>query len=325
MRVLVTGGAGFLGFHVVTALLEHGCEVAVIDNMATGKPENVPAEARLVISDIRAPLDRLLTEIRPEVVVHLAAHVSVPNSVSDPRYDLSVNVDGTVNVVSTAARAGARKVIFVSSAAVYGVPERLPISEDSPTVPVAPYGLSKLTAERYVALLHRLTGIAHTVFRPANLYGPVQTTEGEGAVVPAFVRGFLAGKDPVIHGDGGQTRDFIHVSDMARAIVSATERGDGQTLNVGGGMPTTIGDLWRMVADLLGWSRPPVYVGQRQGDIRHSVLDSNRARISLNWAPKVSMSDGLRDTVAWWHNPLTRQVESSRPVYRNDSPPAAQG
>lgn len=299
MNVLVTGGAGFLGSHLVELLLAAGHAVTVLDNLTTGSAANVPAGARLLQADVRTPLAEAFAAARPRVVVHLAAQVSVPASLADPGHDLAVNAGGTVNVLAAAARAGARKVVLVSSAAVYGIPPALPIQESSPAAPLSPYGLSKWTAEQYVRLLGARHGLAYTILRPANIYGPRQTAEGEGAVVPSFLDRFLSGRDPVIHGDGSQTRDFIYVADMARAILQALDRADGLTLNVSSGTGTPIRDLWHLLAGLLGWRRAPVYGPPRPGDIPHSVMDNTAARQHLHWEPQVALASGLAQTVAW--------------------------
>lgn len=306
MRVLVTGGAGFVGSHVVDLLLAAGHSVTAVDDVTTGRAENVATAAQMVKLDITGPLDGVFAEIRPDVVIHLAAQVSVPNSVADPARDLAVNIGGTVSVAAAAARAGARKIVSVSSAAVYGIPGQLPLTEDSPVSPLSPYGLSKLTAESYLRLLHDLLGIDYTIIRPSNIYGPRQTTEGEGAVVPAFLNRFCAGQDPLIQGDGEQTRDFIYVSDMADAIIKAMDRASGETLNVSSNTTITVNQLWRMVADAIGWQRPPVHGSPRPGDIRHSVLDNARAQRSLAWEPRVPFAEGLQQTVAWFREAKAR-------------------
>jgi len=299
MRVLVTGGAGFLGSHVVQELLLSGHEPVVLDNLTTGFAANTPVGVPLIRADVRDDLTELLAANRPHVVIHLAAQVSVPLSVQDPGNDLAVNVNGTVNVMEAAARQGVRKVISVSSAAVYGHPQRLPLTEASPTLPLAPYGLSKLTAEQYVRLLGALRGIAYTIIRPANIYGPRQVCSGEGAVVPAFLERMRAGRDPVIHGDGSQTRDFIYVRDIARAILQALDLGDGLTLNVSTGVRTSVNELWHLLAEYIGWRRPTVHAAPRAGDIEHSVMANDLARRVLRWEPAVTLEVGLAETVAW--------------------------
>jgi len=300
VRILVTGGAGFIGSHLVEILLAAHHAVTVVDNCTTGSAQNVAPPAHLFVRDIRASLDSVFAESRPEVVIHLAAQVSVPQSVSDPTEDSSVNVTGYVNLLQTAARFGVRKVILVSSAAVYGQPASLPLREDTPLSPLSPYGLSKMAGELYTRLLCPQYGMFYTILRPANVYGPRQTSGGEGAVISSFLERFTSGIDPVIHGDGQQTRDFVYVEDMAQAIVAALERGDGCTLNVGTGNAVTILDVWKTLARLVGWHRDPQFGPARTADIKHSVMDSQAAMRVLGWRPTVPLSEGLERTVKWW-------------------------
>jgi UDP-glucose 4-epimerase len=296
---MVTGGAGFLGSHVVDRLIELGHEVLVVDNLSTGSLNNVNPRARFIQADIRHSLDPVISLGTPEVVIHLAAQVSVPASICDPISDESTNIGGTCKVVLEAARFGARKVITISSAAVYGDPQSLPICETHPTMPRSPYGLSKLTAEHYVKLLCELHNLDYTIIRPANIFGPRQTTEGEGAVVPAFLSRFLHGTDPVIHGDGDQTRDFIYVTDMAQAIIQALRRGSKMTLNVSSMTGTSVAELWRLLASMVGWKRSPSHGPSRLGDIHDSVMDNTLAVRYLDWSPLVPLTTGLAATVAW--------------------------
>lgn len=299
MRVLVTGGAGFLGSHVVDHLIDLGHDVSVLDNLSTGRLDNVNPSARFFMGDVRYSLENLFRGISPEVVVHLAAQVSVPASISDPCNDQDTNIGGTCNVLLAAARSGARKIISVSSAAVYGNPERVPVSENHHTAPLSPYGLSKLTGEHYVRLLCELYGLDFTILRPANIYGPRQTIEGEGAVVPAFLARFMNGLDPVIHGDGSQTRDFIFVNDMAAAIIRTLTHGSRMTLNVSSMTRASVGELWRLLARMVGWKRDPVHGPAREGDIQDSVMNNALAIKYLDWKPTVSLAEGLATTVAW--------------------------
>lgn len=308
MRVLVTGGAGFLGSHLVDMLLDAGHEVTVVDSLVTGVAENVNSAARLIVHDIRESLEATFAESRPEVVVHLAAQVSVPQSVANPVEDASVNVTGYINVLQTAARFDVRKTIMISSAAVYGAPVSLPLREDLPLAPLSPYGLSKMVGELYTRLLCAQYGMAYTILRPANIYGPRQKASGDGAVIPSFLENFARGSDPVIHGDGLQTRDFIYVKDMARAIVASCSAGDNRTLNVSTGVEVSILDTWQTVASLMGWKRPPRFGPQRDGDIRQSVMDCRAAQETLTWQPTVTFSEGLAWTVEWWiSNALARR------------------
>ncbi len=259
--------------------------------------------------DICSPLIETFSAVRPEVVVHLAAQVSVPRSLRAPGRDLAVNVGGTINVMEAAAAAGSRKVVAISSAAVYGAPETLPITETSPLNGLSPYGLSKIAGEQYVRLLGTMRGVAYTVLRPSNVYGPGQMTEAEGSVVPAFLDAFLGGRHPVLHGDGAQTRDFLYVTDMVKAIECALTRGDGLTLNVSSGSGVSIQRLWHMLADLVGWHHPPAHGPERVGDIRHSVMSNQAARRALGWEPLVPIETGLQEVVSWC---MTRQAAAAR-------------
>lgn len=298
MRVLVTGGAGFVGWHVVQQLLLEDHEPCIIDNLYTGAVANVPDGVRFYRHDVREPLDDVMRSARPEAVIHLAAQVSVRESTRQPMLDASINVDGTINVVSAAARY-ARKIIFVSSAAVYGTPARLPIRETDRTGAISPYGLSKLTAEQYVRLLAPLYGLSHTILRPANIYGPRQMATGDGAVVPAFIARFLSGQAPTINGDGTQTRDFVYVADMARALTRALTDADDTTLNVSSGQAVSIIELWRKIARMIGWSGECLHGPRRPGDITHSVLDTSECCRCLGWRPETALDTGLAETLSW--------------------------
>lgn len=299
MRILITGGAGFLGSHVVEFLVSEGHDVTVLDNLTTGLRNNVHPKARLVVGDVRESLSTVFTSVLPDVVVHLAAQVSVPSSLKQPGDDLAVNLAGSVNVIEESARTGVQKLVVVSSAAVYGAPQSIPLTEDNATTPLSPYGLSKLSSEHYVRLLCDSHRIRYTILRPANIYGTRQLAEGDGAVIPSFLKRFLNGTDPIIHGAGNQTRDFLYVSDMAHAISQALTRADGLTLNVSSGTGVSILSLWTILAKLTDWKREPVFGPSRPGDILHSVMANDAARVHLNWEPQVRLTYGLEQTVTW--------------------------
>ncbi|BDG62440.1 UDP-glucose 4-epimerase [Caldinitratiruptor microaerophilus] len=304
--MLVTGGAGFIGSHVVEALVGAGHRVEVLDDLSTGDLRHLPAGVPLHRADVASPEAAALVEaLRPDAVLHLAAQVSAAASVRDPVADLRANALGTLNVLEACRRAGVRRFVYASSAAVYGQPERLPLSEDAPLRPLRPYGASKLAGEVYVRLYGDLYGLDFVILRFANVYGPRQAVTGEGAVVPAFATAMLAGTGgrgpgPVVHGDGRQTRDFVHVRDVARAHLLALWAGSGAILNLATGRAVTVLDLWRRIAALTGWDRPPVFGPPRPGDIPHSVLDPSRARQALGWEPATGLDEGLRETVAYY-------------------------
>lgn len=299
MRVLVTGGAGLIGSHVVETYVAEGHDVFVVDDLSHGRRANLPVEVPLFELDVRSPeMATLFDEVQPEVLNHHAAQVSVPASVQDPAQDASVNVLGTVNLLQQAVRHQVRKVIFASCVAVYGDPEYVPCDEEHPTCPLSPYGASKLTGEAYLQLFSRLHGLEATIFRYGNVYGPRQDAEGEAGVVAVFVQAMLGGAAAVVDGDGLQTRDFVYVEDVARANLLALEAGDGDVLNLGTGIAATIQGLWEYARDLTGYQRRETHGPPRDGDIRHMVLSTERAAKVLGWRAQVSLEDGLRKTIA---------------------------
>ncbi len=296
MRAVVTGGAGFIGSHVVEALLARGDEVHVVDNFATGRRENLAPAATVHEQDIREQLGELFDDIRPELVVHLAAQADVGTSVADPLLDAGVNVLGTLNVLEAARAHGAQLVFSSTGGAIYGECER-PAREDDPRLPVSPYGASKLAAEEYLQMWNRLHGTAHVVLRFANVYGPRQLAKLEGGVVAIFMDRLRAGEDVTIFGDGGQTRDFVYVGDVVAAILAAGGR-DGGVFNVGTGTETTVNELFEACRLVAGVQAEPRYEPARAGDARRSVVDASRAERELAWRPATSLADGLRLTWA---------------------------
>ena len=294
MRAVVTGGAGFIGSHVVEALLARGDEVHVVDNLATGQRENVAAEATLHELDIREPLGELFDEVRPETVVHLAAQADVGTSVEKPLLDAEVNVLGTLNVLE-AARPHAAQVVFSSTGgAIYGECER-PAREDDPRRPVSPYGTAKLAAEEYLAMWNRLHGTRHVTLRFANVYGPRQLPKLEGGVVAIFTDRLRAGDQVTIFGDGRQTRDFVFVGDVVDAILAAIGR-EGGPFNVGTGEETSVLELFDACRRIAGADVEPEHEPARPGDALRSVLDVSRAERELGWQPRTTLEDGLRET-----------------------------
>lgn len=298
MKVLVTGGAGFIGSHVVEAYIAAGHSVTVVDDLSSGKREYVPAGVTFYQMDIRdLELGRVFEVEQPDVVNHQAAQVSVPKAVVDPVHDASVNVAGLVNVLEQARRHGVRKVIFASSCAVYGDPNELPVHEEHPVSPLSPYGQSKWTGEHYLALYHRLYGLNFTTLRYANVYGPRQDPFGEAGVITIFVEQMLASMPVTIDGDGDQTRDFVFVGDVATANLRALDRGDHSTYNISAGRAVSINNLFEILRDLAGYHHEPRHGPPRPGDIRHSVLDPARAKRELDWCPTMPLEDGLKRTI----------------------------
>lgn len=299
MRVVVTGGAGFIGSYVISRLVGMGCEVLVVDNLVSGSQDNLCQGVRLVEADVRQDLTEAFRDFGPSVVVHLAAQTSVSVSMAEPHEDMAVNIQGCASVVESAARARVRKIVAVSSAAVYGHAEYIPINESTPTVPISPYGVSKLAGELYVRILGERLGVASTILRLSNVYGPRQRILGEGAVIPVFIDHLIGSQTPVIHGDGNQIRDFLFVEDAARAITDAMTRADGLVLNVSSGEGVSVNQLWEEMTRLVGNALPVRHGERRAGDIESSVLSHDRARTELNWEPLYSLPKGLERTIAW--------------------------
>jgi UDP-glucose 4-epimerase len=301
MKIVVTGGAGFVGSHVVDAYVDAGHQVLVVDNLSTGQRQQVHPEARLVELDVNDPaLIDLFQAEKPEVVNHHAANASVSVSVRKPGFDAQQNVLGTLNVLEAARRAGAGKFIYISSGgAMYGNPQYLPMDEDHPANPISPYALSKHTGERYVSFYGQEYGLRWVSLRCANIYGPRQDPYGEAGVVSIFCQNFLDGVVPEIQWDGEQTRDFVYVGDCARANLLALEAGDSQAYNVGTGMGTSINDLFRALKEVAGQQLAARSGPRRPGDVRHSYLDCQKIERELGWQPQISLHEGLERT--WQH------------------------
>ena len=311
MRVLVTGGAGFIGGHSCRLLLERGHEVAAADDLSSGRRENLPAGAALHVLDVRSSeLAQLIDRLRPEAVLHLAAQMDVRKSVADPLFDASVNVLGTLNALEASRRAGVRRFVLASSGgAIYGEQDVFPATESHPRRPASPYGVSKLCGEAYLEHYARDHGISALALRYANVYGEAQNAQGEAGVVAIFAQRMLSGQEPIIYGDGEQTRDFVHVEDVARINCAALESSAGGALNVGTGRETSVNEIARVLAQAAGWTRPVEHGPAKPGEQRRSALDAGAARQQLGWAPRIELSQGLPRTVEWFRAELalTRQ------------------
>jgi UDP-glucose 4-epimerase len=310
VKILVTGGAGFIGSHVVDAYVAAGHEVAVLDNLSTGREENVNPAARFHRADVRdlATVQGLFASFRPDVVNHHAAQAEVPKSVADPGYDAQINVVGGVNVLKASVDNSVRKVIFSSTGgALYGEPDVVPTDEDHPVRPLSPYGTSKLAFEQYLGTFDRTFGLRFTSLRYANIYGARQDFFAEeGRVVAIFASRMIEGKPVTIDGDGTQSRDMLHVGDVAVANLAALDRGDGGTFHVSTGIPVTINDLFRKIALITEYRLEPRFGPPRQGDVYRIALDNTRAKEQLGWEPRIQLEEGLRLTVDYFRGQISR-------------------
>ena len=298
----MTGGAGFIGSHVVDRLLADGHEVAVVDDLSTGARANVNPAARLHVADVRAPeLRRIVDATRPDAVVHLAAQAAVSRSVADAAFDASVNILGMLNLLEACRAAGVRNVVYISTGgAAYGDTEVVPTPETHLTRPASPYGVSKVAAELYLDCWAALHGARGVSLRLANVYGPRQNPEGEAGVVAIFTRRLLSGRPCVINGDGEQTRDYVYVGDVADAVVRAlTRTGATGAVNVGTTRETTVNEIYRLLAQAAGVERPAEHGPARAGEQRRSALAWDRARGLLDWSPATPLDRGLAATIAW--------------------------
>ncbi|HEX7215313.1 MAG TPA: NAD-dependent epimerase/dehydratase family protein [Methylomirabilota bacterium] len=303
MKILVTGGAGFIGSHVVDAFLAAGHEVAVVDNLTTGDARNLDKRARLHAIDLRsARLAEVFEAERPEVVSHLAAQASVGRSVTDPLFDASVNVGGGLGLLECCRRFGVRRIIYSSSGgAGYGDTDVIPTPETHPTLPISPYGITKVAMEHYVNAWSGIYGIGGISLRYANIYGPRQNPQGEAGVIAIFCHRLLTGQVPMINGDGEQTRDYTYVEDVAAANVRALERPDVTgPVNVCTGVETTVNELYRALVAAAGSKVAAEHAPARPGEQRRSCLSPALAERVLGWKPTVSLSEGLRRTFSYF-------------------------
>ncbi len=298
--ILVSGGAGFIGSHIVDAFLAAGHPVAVLDNLSTGKRANVNPAARFYLADLRDAdtVAEIVAAERPAVICHQAALANVRASVADPVTYAQVNVVGTLHLLQAAVKVGGvQRFLFASTGgAVYGDPQVLPATEECPPQPLDPYGVSKLACEHYLYTYHRNYGLAYVALRYANVYGPRQDPYGEAGVVAIFTAAMLAGGEAIINGDGRQTRDFVYVEDVAAANVLALSRGSG-IYNIGTGVATDILTIYRTLADITGYRRPPRHGPPKPGEARHNYLDASKAQRELGWTATTPLAEGLTRTV----------------------------
>jgi UDP-glucose 4-epimerase len=308
MRILVTGGAGFIGSNVVDRFIALGHDVAVFDDLSTGFREFLHPRATLFVGDLADPqaIDHAIAEHKPEIVDHHAAQIDVRKSVSDPVWDARVNILGSIGMLQSCTRHGVRKVVYASTGgALYGEGRQLPATEDHPVNPEAPYGASKHTVEHYLYLWKLLHGLDYTVLRYPNVYGPRQNPHGEAGVNAIFIGLMLAGKRPRIFGDGKAERDYLYVDDVVAANVLALERGSGEMVNLGTGVGTSVNDIVHELQAILGFREGALHEPPRPGEVQRIFLDASRAKRVLSWEPTVTFAEGLRRTVEWSRaNPL---------------------
>jgi len=306
---LVTGGAGFIGSHVCDRLLAEGHRVVAVDDLSTGRIANL-VEARgygkeftFFNMDVRAEgLLQLFERHRPEVVMHLAAQSGVRPSLSDPVFDASVNLMGTLNILECAVNTGARKIVYAASGGtLYGEPRKLPVKESAAASarPLSPYGISKKVAIEYLSFYERYRGIEYTALALGNVYGPRQDPVGEAGVIAIFATKMLAGETPTIFGDGNQTRDYVFVDDVVHAFALAADRANGRLINIGTGLETSVNGVYGMLAEIAGFSSPPTQGPLPPGELRRCSLDNTLAAEALGWKPWTHLEDGLGETVAY--------------------------
>ncbi len=306
MRVLVTGGAGFIGSHVVEVLRRAGHHVACADVLTTGRAEHLPPGVPLYRVDVASQaVWEVFQQEKPDAVCHLAAQASVAASVRDPVEDARVNVVGTLRILQGCVRYGVRRVVFASTGgAIYGEPEVLPTPEDTPARPLSPYGVHKLCAEHHLASYEHLYGLPWVALRYGNVYGPRQDPYGEAGVVAIFCAAMLQGRRPVIFGDGMHTRDYVYVEDAARANLLALEREGTGAFNIGTGRDTSTREIFDLLREATGYRGEPEYGPPRPGDVRRIALDPSRAEQVLGWRAKVRLEEGIARTVAWFRERL---------------------
>ncbi len=314
MKILVTGGIGFVGSHIVDQLVEQGQQVVVIDNISTGNKERIHPETHFYEADIanEQEINEIFAIEKPEVVIHQAAQIQVPISMENPLLDARVNIMGTLNILEASRQHGVRKIIYASSAAVYGSPIYLPIDEKHPIQPMGNYGVSKHTPEHYLTIYRELYGLEYTVLRYANVYGVRQEPHGEGGVVSVIVNCLLKDGKFTVFGDGSQTRDYIYVEDVARANLAAIDAGDGYILNIGTGVSTSLNELIVLFEQITKKELQVEYSTERSGDIKHSYFDYQLAKTVLSWTPKIPLEEGIRRTYEYYLD-LYRKMSVNKP------------
>ncbi|RJP32929.1 MAG: NAD-dependent epimerase/dehydratase family protein [Candidatus Omnitrophota bacterium] len=310
-RCLVTGGAGFIGSHTVDVLLENGYQVSVIDNLSTGKREQVPKDVQFFEMNILDNLELIFEAARPQYVIHLAAQISVSVSVREPEIDAKNNILGTIHLLEQCRKFGVKRIVYASSGAAYGEPQFLPLTEEHPKLCVSPYGISKYVAEKYLYFYRHQFGVEFAAMRYANVFGPRQDPHGEAGVVAIFNEKLLRGEDAVIFGDGEQTRDFVYVKDVARANVMAIEAQLDPSLypafNVSAQKQTTVNTLFELIKKYAGSTQPAIHGPARGGDVYHACLANEKIKTHLGWEPRYAVEEGIRETAEFFRLRMVEQ------------------
>ncbi|MEI5906919.1 NAD-dependent epimerase/dehydratase family protein [Bacillus spongiae] len=303
MKVLITGGAGFIGSHIADLFINRGFEVIIVDNLSSGDKTNVPNNAKFYELDILSPdLEDIFTTERPDVVIHEAAQVDVNESILNPVQDAEKNILATIQLLENSRKTNVKKFLYSSSCAVYGDTKDVSITEDFPLSPLSFYGLSKWSSEEYIKIYSKLYGLPYTIFRYANVYGPRQKATGEGGVVAIFSQKLVQKEQLLIYGDGNQTRDFVYVKDVARANLLALTKGDHHIINISTNTKTRINDLLTLMARIHNIKVEPSYQAKKIGDIVHSRLHNEQAKSQLDWIPHYSLQQGLSETLTYFQS-----------------------
>jgi len=300
--ILVTGGAGFIGSHLVDRLIKEGQKVVVIDNLSTGKKENLNSKAKFYKIDIRdSKISQIFKKEKPEIVFHYAAQIKVRKSMENSKEDTKINILGSLNLLENCRKFRVKKFIFASTGAIYGEAKIIPTPEDYFEKPLSPYGISKLVIEKYLNYYYQVFGLPFVSLRMANVYGPRQNSKGEAGVVAIFCDRMLSGKQPIINGDGKQTRDFIYVDDVIEANTSALKKNKIGIFNIGTAKETDINRIFRKIKELTASECKEIHGPTQLGEQKRSCLDYSKARKELNWQPKYDLERGLKKTVEWFY------------------------
>jgi len=311
MRILVTGGAGFIGSHLVDKLVAEKHQVCVLDNLSTGKKENINPEVKFYLADIRdQTVKTVMEKEKPEIIFHLAAQINVRKSTENPIFDNDVNVNGSLNLIKYFLEYGGRSFIFASTGGVmYGETTILPTPETVEPFPLCPYGIAKLSVEKYLNYYHRYYNLHFSALRFGNVYGPRQNAFSEAGVVAIFSVRLLRGQPAIIYGDGQQTRDFVYIDDVIRACLLSMEKGISGFFNVGTGLETSVNQIFEQVASCIAAPARREYTAAKEGDIRRSCLNSEKIKKLLGWQAEVKLAEGIKKTVEWFR----KQEESGKP------------